>query len=299
MPSPTERDALPALDGVGASRIVLPAGPWTRVLSFLQQRFADIDPEVWQTRMARGRVLDECGMALAPDAPYRPGASLYYYREVGPEPEIPFAAEILFHDEHLLVVDKPHFLQVMPAGRYVQQTLLVRLQKQLPELPLTALHRLDRGTAGIVLFSVNPATRASYHALFRTRSMHKTYAALAPSLPTENFPQTRRTRIVEGEPFFRMRETDGAPNTETRIEVAEHRGALSLYRLQPITGKKHQLRVHLAALGAPIVNDPLYPEVWPEGPDDFTRPLKLLAQELAFEDPLTGQPRSFISRFLL
>lgn len=266
------------------------------MLGFLQHHFAAIAPEIWRERMQRGQVLDDSGAPLAVDAAYRAGATLYYYREVGPEPDIPFGAELLFRDEHLLVIDKPHFLAVMPAGRYVKQTLMVRLQQEFPDLSLTALHRLDRGTAGIVLFSVNPATRAGYQALFRTRNMHKVYEALAPSLPSVSFPQTRRTRLVEGAPFFCMREAEGEPNSETRIEIAEDRGALSLYRLQPVTGKKHQLRVHLAALGAPIVNDPLYPAVWPEGPDDFARPLKLLARALTFEDPVTGESRSFTSR---
>ena len=290
---------IPDFDGVGASSVALPAESWPTVLAFLVAKFPSIDAETWQARFKRGLVLDESGAPLTADAPYRAGSRLYYYREVGPEPEVPFKAEVLHQDEHLLVMDKPHFLQVMPAGRYVQQTLVVRLQKQFPGLAPMALHRLDRGTAGVVLFSVNPASRAQYQDLFRSRGMHKVYEALAPALPAEQFPQTRRTRLAPGEPFFCMREVDGAPNTETHIELVETRGALSLYRLRPITGKKHQLRVHLAALGAPILNDPLYPVVQPEQPDDYARPLKLLARELSFTDPLDGQPRCFTSQRLL
>jgi tRNA pseudouridine32 synthase / 23S rRNA pseudouridine746 synthase len=172
---------------------------------------------------------------------------------------------------------------------------VVQLQRQFADLPLTALHQLDRGTAGLVLFSVNPATRARYQALFRTHSIGKEYEALAPTLPDVAFPLTRRTRLVEGSPFIRMCEADGPANSETQIEVIENRGALSLYRLRPVTGKKHQLRVHLAALGAPIINDPLYPELRPETADDLNRPLKLLARSLTFHDPLSGRLRAFTS----
>lgn len=288
----------PALleDGVGASRVVLPRGPWPTALAFLQSRFADIPAAEWRERMARGRVRAADGAALAPEAPYRAGATLYYFREVASEPPVPFTEEVLHQDEHLLVADKPHFLQVVPSGRHVQETLLVRLQKRFPGLSLTALHRLDRGTAGLVLLSTNPDSRGHYQALFRNRQIHKSYEALAPPLPALAFPLTRRSRIVERDSFPRMREVEGPVNAETLIGVPEARGAHWLYRLHPVTGKKHQLRVHMAALGAPLLNDPLYPEHQPQAPEDYSRPLKLLARELSFKDPLSGQQRCFRSR---
>jgi tRNA pseudouridine32 synthase/23S rRNA pseudouridine746 synthase len=106
----------------------------------------------------------------------------------------------------------------------------------------------------------------------------------------------RRSRIAPGEPFFRMREIEGEPNSETHVAIDARLGATWRYRLTPVTGRKHQLRVHMAALGAPMVNDDLYPS-WREGAsDDPQQPLKLVAHALAFHDPVTGQARRFESR---
>ncbi len=287
--------------GVRPSTLHLPRGEWATVLDCLCAHFASISREVWLERMARGRVLDGDGAALGPQALYREGLKVHYFREVPAEVEIPFVESVLHLDEHLLVVDKPHFLPVVPSGGYVEQTLLARLVKRLDNPQLVPLHRIDRLTAGLVLFSVNPATRNDYQRLFRERSIVKTYEAIAPALPQQVFPQVRKTRLVEAQPFFRMQEGEGPPNSETRIEVREVQGDLCRYGLYPLTGKKHQLRVHLAALGAGICNDPFYPELTAasDAVDDYSKPLKLLAQELAFIDPLTGVQRNFRSALTL
>lgn len=283
------------------STLHLPQGDWSTVLDCLCAHFPAISRELWLERMARGRVLDAEGQALGVDEPYRVGLKVHYFREVAAETLIPFAESILHIDEHLLVADKPHFLPVMPAGEYVEQTLQARLAKRLGNADLVPLHRIDRHTAGLVLFSTNPQSRGLYQALFRERQMHKRYEALAPALPNEVFPQLRTTRLEAGEPFFRMQEVAGMANTETRIEVARQLGEHWLYGLYPVTGKKHQLRVHMAALGAAILNDPFYPEVsdGPDTPDDYSKPLKLLAQGLSFIDPLSGEQRCFESRLSL
>ncbi len=284
---------LPSRDGVGASRVSLPPGQWPTVLAFLVERFPRIDAATWRARMARGLVTDDAGRALDESTPYRAGLAVRYYRELAHEPVIAGAETVLFHDEHLLIADKPHFLVVVPSGRYARETLLARLRLRLDLPDLAPLHRLDRDTAGVVAFSTNLATRSQYQALLRTHRADKVYEALAPALPGLAFPLVRRSRIVVGEPFFRMREVEGEPNSETTIDVAERRGDLWLYRLRPRTGKTHQLRVHMAALGAGIVNDPLYPQLR-ETRDDGP-PLQLLARELAFDDPLTGARRVFRS----
>lgn len=286
-------------DGVGASSIVLPPGAWPHVLAFLCAQFPDISPEIWTQRIARALVLFEDGTPIAMDTPYRAGTRLHYYRELESEPEIPFEAEVLFRDEHLLIADKPHFLPVVPSGRFVQQCLLVRLKHAFKLDALVPLHRIDRGTAGVVAFSLNPASRGRYQRLFPRREVLKEYEALAPHRAELSFPLVHRSRLVEGEPFFRMREVAGEPNSETRIELAQRRGGFSLYRLHPHSGRKHQLRVHLAGLGLPIVNDSFYPELRDEAADDFTRPLQLLARALEFDDPLSGARRRFESRRVL
>jgi tRNA pseudouridine32 synthase/23S rRNA pseudouridine746 synthase len=287
----------PPRDGVGASAVLLPRGPWLSPLDFFVARFAGIDEAAWRSRIARGLIVDAAGVAIRLDTPYRAGTTLWYYREVESEVEIPFAAEILHHDEHLLIADKPHFLPVMPAGRYVKQSLLVRLKRETGIDDLVPLHRIDRGTAGLVAFSTHPQTRGRYQALFASSLIEKHYEAIAPRIAGLSFPFTRHTRLVAGEPFFRMQEVAGEPNSQTVFESAETRGALTLYRLRPVTGKKHQLRVHMAAIGAPIENDPFYPRLRSEAEDgDFARPLKLLARRIAFVDPLTGDTRLFESR---
>ena len=283
------------------STLHLPQGDWATVLDCLAAHFPAIGRAVWLERMLRGRVLGADGAPLEPQQPYRAGLRVHYFREVVAETPIPFSEQVVHVDEHLLVADKPHFLPVMPAGEYVEQTLQARLARRLGNADLVPLHRIDRHTAGLVLFSTNPRSRGQYQALFRERQMDKCYEALAPALPALQFPLLRQTRLAAGEPFFRMQEVAGVANTETRIEIARQLGEHWLYRLYPVTGKKHQLRVHLAALGAPILNDPFYPEVRdaPDTPDDYGKPLKLLARGLAFVDPLSGEARRFQSRLSL
>jgi len=282
-----------------ASTLYLPAGPWATVLDCLCERFSAISRDQWLDRIARGRVLDAGGKPIAQDLAYREGLRIHYFREVPNEAPIPVLETILYADEHLVVADKPHFLPVTPAGEYVEQTLLRRLIRRLGNPDLVPLHRIDRHTAGLVLFSANKQTRPAYQALFPTRKIDKCYEAIAPALPDLEFPRLHKTRLVEGEPFFRMQEGRGASNTETRIEVLERNDGLWRYGLYPVTGKKHQLRVHMAALGAGICNDPFYPEVLKDAPDDFDRPLKLLARSLKFVDPLTGREREFHSELTL
>lgn len=277
----------------------LPAGDWPTFTDFLVQRFPAITREVWLERMAARLVVDEFGGIVTPERPYRGHMRLYYYRALEIEARIPFEAAVLFQDEHLVVADKPHFLPVTPSGHYLQETLLVRLKNQLGLDTLIPIHRIDRETAGLVLFSVQPGERDAYQALFRQREVSKHYEAIAPWRPELQFPLQRKTRIVEDEPFFRQREMAGVPNSETRVDVLEIKVDRARYALNPVTGKKHQLRVHMNALGIPICNDRMYPpvEVTPE--DDYAQPLQLLAKSIAFTDPLTGQPRKFESRLSL
>lgn len=288
-------------DGLPASRLQLAPGPWPTVLDGLCARFPAIPREVWLDRFARGRVLDAVGTPLRADAPYRVGAEIRYFREVMDEAPVPFEETVLHVDAHLVVADKPHFLPVTPAGGYVRETLLARLVQRLGNPDLVPLHRIDRDTAGLVLFSANPATRDAYQSLFRQRRIHKCYEALAPALPGLTFPLVRASRLEKGEPFFRMREVEGVPNSETRIDVIERTDEGWRYVLEPVTGRKHQLRVHMAALGAPILNDRVYPQLVAAGGmrDGFARPLKLLARALAFDDPLSGAARRFESTLRL
>ncbi len=290
MPAP-----LPSKNGISPSYIWLPEGHWENALAFLCKQFPDISPDVWRKRMQKKEVCDAHGNELQAESPVKRGMCIYYYREIENEIAIPFQEKILFEDERLLVVDKPHFLAVTPGGQYLRETLLVRLKANTGIDHLTPLHRLDRETAGVILFSKQIQSRGAYQSLFQTRQIEKTYHALAPHLPQQSFPLCKSSRIEESERFFMMNEVTGAANSETRICVIEHRDNIDLYQLQPHTGKRHQLRLHMASLGAPILNDQFYPTPLPVGSDDYSKPLKLLAKSIAFIDPVSHQKREFHS----
>jgi len=290
--------ALPTKNGVGPSCIVLPPGNWHSVLDFLVERFDTIPREEIAARMTRGDVLDAQGAPVLPGHRYQPQLKLFYYRSIEQESPIPFEEIILFQDELLLAVDKPHYLPVTPGGRYLQETLLVRLKRKLGMADIAPVHRIDRETAGVVLFTLQPKTRGIYQALFSERMVQKQYQAIAPWRADLDLPLRYRSRLVEAEHFMRMREEAGEPNSETMISVLEVKGAQARYRLSPLSGKKHQLRVHMASLGLPILHDQIYPVHFSKDEiekDDFGRPLQLLAESLRFRDPVSGQPREFSS----
>ena len=292
---------LPTKNGVGPSCISLPMGAWPTLLDFLAERFPHIERDEIIARMQRGEVVDSAGVTVLPERVYQARQKLFYYRNIEDEPRIPFDEVVLFQDDTIIAVDKPHFLPMSPAGRYVQETLLVRLKRKLGIDTLAPMHRLDRETAGVVLFTVQPQLRDQYAALFRRRAVQKQYQAIAPWRADLLLPIIHRSRIVAGDHFMQMREAAGPDdvyptNSETRIELLEVKGHLARYRLSPVTGKKHQLRIHMAALGIPILYDQIYPQPVSYDDRDYTKPLQLLAESIQFSDPLTGQERRFESR---
>lgn len=289
---------LPTRDGVSPSTIAVSAGPWQTVLDFIAERLPALSRDAWAERFLEGDVLSDDGSPMAATTACRPGLRLHYYRYQPNEPEAPQSERIVFQDEWLVVADKPHFMPVTPSGRFVQRSLLVRLKRQLGLDHLSPIHRIDRETAGLVAFAVQPSTRAAYQGMFRDRVVHKVYDAIAPYRPELSLPRTHASRL-EPDPdrFFISREVSGTPNSHTRIELATARHSLAHYKLYPVTGQRHQLRVHMAALGVPILGDSFYPHVkhGPGESDDTQTPLQLLASHLAFNDPITGQRREFNS----
>lgn len=313
--TPPPPSPLPQRDGVDPVRVRLPAGgPWATVRDHLAERLSGAPEGTVAELFDAGLVVGADGRPVPADAPYRPGAYVWFHRRLPPEVPVPFPLLVHYRDEHIVVADKPHFLATTPRGGHVTQTALARLRRELGVPTLTAAHRLDRLTAGLVLFTVRPAERGAYQTLFRDRRVHKTYEAVAPYDPALPLPRTVRSRIVKERGVLTARETEGEPNAVSRVELLDHRpgpvpgpalppgpgatpdAALARYRLTPATGQTHQLRVHMAALGVPILGDPLYPEVTgPVPAGDFRRPLQLLARELAFTDPLTGREHRFRS----
>lgn len=285
---------LPERDGVRPARLRLPPGDWPTVLAYLLARFP-WDAARLQEKVAAGEVVDAAGNPIMAETPYLAGGFAVLYRDLPVEVGVPFTLRVLHRDDDLLVVDKPHFLATAPRGSHVRETALVRLRREFALPDLSPAHRLDRLTAGVLIFTVRTEMRRPYQTLFASRRLHKRYEAIAGHLPDLTLPQTRRSRIVKERGMLQAREVPGEPNAQTLVEVAEVRGGFARYRLTPTTGKTHQLRVHLNALGIPIAGDPLYPTVRGAAPDDFTDPLRLLARSVEFTDPRTGAVRRFES----
>jgi tRNA pseudouridine32 synthase/23S rRNA pseudouridine746 synthase len=279
-------------------RVRLPGiGNWATVRDHLVERLGAAAPAQRVDAMfAAGEVYGADG-PLAPDAAYRPGGHVWFHRELPEEVPVPFAIEVLHRDDRLLVVDKPHFLATMPRGAHVVQTALSRLRHDLSLPELSPAHRLDRLTAGVLMFVVRPELRGAYQTIFRDRLVSKEYEAVARHDPDLVLPRTVESRIVKERGELAAREVPGQPNARSHVELLEHRDGLARYRLRPETGRTHQLRVHMNTLGVPILGDPVYPRVLPPAaPGDFSRPLLLLARALAFDDPVTGERHRFVSR---
>ena len=286
---------------VSSSRVYLPVSQsYATLLDFFVANFPHIKLDEWLARFSEGLVMTGDGRPVSASDAYQSNTHLLYFRRLAREPEIPFGEEILYQDEHILVADKPHFLPVTPSGLYLHQTLLNRLKKKTGLQSLSPIHRIDRDTAGLVIFCIQPNERSQYQNLFRDRLVKKVYEVVAPYSDgiINQLPMTYCNRLEESEHFLQMREVAGEPNADTYIELIEVAKPWAKYRLTPGTGKKHQLRCHLNALGIPIKFDQIYPVLTPyqEYDLDFSKPLQLLAKEIAFVDPVTGENRSFFSQ---
>ncbi|MEU1004359.1 RluA family pseudouridine synthase [Streptomyces tibetensis] len=298
---------LPQRHGVDPVRVRLPAtGTWGTVREHLVERLSGAGAGVVEGMFEAGRIVGADGRPVAADAPFEPGMFVWFHRDLPDEVPVPFPLKVVHRDEHIVVADKPHFLATTPRGGHVTETALARLRRELDLPALSAAHRLDRLTAGLVLFTVRPEERGAYQTLFRDRRVRKEYEAVAPFDAGLVLPRTVRSRIVKEREVLTAREVPGEPNAVSRVELVEHRDlpggqgggpcGLGRYRLAPATGQTHQLRVHMTALGVPILGDPLYPEVTAPVPaGDFRRPLQLLARSLEFTDPVTGEEHRFRS----
>ncbi|MBO1414027.1 pseudouridine synthase [Streptomyces sp. FH025] len=288
---------LPQRHGVDPVHLRLPfEGDWPTVREYLVERLPAVGAARIDAALRDGEIVGEQG-PIALDEPFRPGAHLWFYRDLPDEVRVPFELVVLHRDEHLVVIDKPHFLATTPRGRHVVETALSRLRHDLDLPALSPAHRLDRLTAGLAMFVVRPEDRGAYQTLFRDREVRKEYQAIAPYDPALSLPRTVRSHIVKERGVIAARELDAPPNSESRIDLLERRDGLARYRLRPLSGRTHQLRLHMSGLGLPILGDPVYPRVLPEpAPGDFRRPLQLLASVVEFTDPLTGGERRFESR---
>lgn len=297
------RSPLPQRNGLDAAWLRTPdndpgvAARWATVRDFLLDRLPTRAPVA--AMLAAGEFVDQAGQPLSGEEPYRPNTFLWFHRALLPEPAVPFPVEVLDADQRIVVVDKPHFLATTPRGTHVTESVLVRLRSSLGLPELAAAHRLDRLTAGVLVLTAERRYRAAYAGIFQTQAAHKSYEALAPFDPTLEFPRRVTGRIEKPRGSLQAEMVGGEPNTETLIELVETRGAHARYRLTPTTGKTHQLRVHMAELGLPILGDPLYPTVLEVDDDDFTTPLQLVARRLSFTDPIDHALRDYTSRCAL
>ena len=283
-------------DGLNPSRVRLPeSGPWLTTLDYLLARF-HVERVRLLEKVAAAEVVDEDGVPVDEVMPFRANAFVYLYRDPAPEPRVPFEVDVLYRDEHLLAADKPHFLSSLPNGAYIVESAVVRLRRDLGLPDLSPMHRLDRITAGVLLFSLQPKERGAYQTMFARREVRKSYRAVARHDPQLELPRTVRSRIIKDRGTPTAQEVPGEPTSQTHVELLDVRGDLGHYRLDPATGKTHQIRVHLNSLGIPILNDPFYPRLLDVPFDDYSRPLQLLADSIEFTDPVTGAHRHFRSR---
>jgi tRNA pseudouridine32 synthase / 23S rRNA pseudouridine746 synthase len=276
---------LPPRDGLGPARVSLRGGA---VLVELADRFG----EAAAAKVLAGEVVCADGAVVTAATVMPPGAHVYLYRDLPDEVPVPFDMPVLYRDDDIVVVDKPHFLATMPRGGHVAQTALVRLRRELDLPELSPAHRLDRLTAGVLLFTARREIRGAYQTLFARGDVRKTYLARATVDPAIELPTVVRSRIIKRRGHLQAVEAPSEPNAETVVELVSDDG---LYRLTPRTGRTHQLRVHMASLGLPIIGDPLYPTVIDVAHDDFTQPLRLLAHSIEFDDPISGRLRRFVS----
>lgn len=266
------------------------------ILAFLIERFPHIPATIWEERIKTGKVLDGEGCTITTETPCTPQAKILYFREVPEETPIPFAEKTLFRNDELLVADKPHFLPVTPGGGYVNECLLNRLRAATGNDDLIPIHRLDRETAGIVLFSANPKTRGLYQRMFAEGVVEKIYHAISEyRQPSTTREWVVENRIVQEKTGTRRTVVPGEVNSRSHIQLQEIKDGRALFRLEPITGKTHQLRIHMCCIGYCILNDRFYPELQPQGPNDYDKPLQLLAKQISFQDPITGEMISFQS----
>ncbi len=270
--------------------------PYPSILKFLTNRFPNIAKEVWEARIFSKKILSDTGEAISFETFYEPLKKLYYFREVEKELIVPFTEKIIFCNDELLVACKPHFLPVIPAGPYVNECLLHRLKQRTGNKDLSPINRIDRETAGLVLFSMNKKTRGLYQELFMNGKVTKSYEAVTRYAEYHGGTKWQvENRLEKGEPWFRMKITPGKPNAVSKISLVRSKKGRALFRLNPVTGKKHQLRLHLCGLGFPILNDRYYPNLLPKRKMAFTNPLQLLAKRIQFRDPVSRKPVTYES----
>ncbi|SEB46111.1 tRNA pseudouridine32 synthase / 23S rRNA pseudouridine746 synthase [Paramicrobacterium humi] len=295
------RSPLPQRHGLDAAWIRTPRERhWATMRDHLVERMPRLAPDRIDEMLDERAFVDDGGTPFAVDAPYRPHTFVWFHRDLPDEVEVPFEIEVLHRDERIVVIDKPHFLSTIPRGRHVQQSVVVRARRALGLPHLVPAHRLDRVTAGVLLLTTEPQWRGAYQSMFEQRTLEKEYEAVAAAPGELSFPATVRSHIVKQRGVMQAFEIEGAPpNAETRIELIGERGDRGLYRAVPHTGKTHQIRLHMTALGLPIIGDPFYPVVTDVAVDDFSAPLQLLAKTLRFVDPVDGAAREFTSRRIL
>lgn len=290
---------LPQRHGLDPVRLHLPRdGQWRSVREFLADRLPRADPQRIDEMLAEDLIVDRAGPVGA-DSPYVPDSFLWFHRDLPDERHVPVEIGIVHRDEHVVVADKPHFLASIPRGKHITQTALVRLRQELDLPELSPAHRLDRVTAGLLLFVINKSDRGKYQTMFRYKRIHKEYEAIAPYSPTLELPRTVRSRIVKERGTLAAQEVPGEPNAETLVELAERRDGIGRYRLTPATGRTHQLRVHMSSLGVPILGDNFFPTITDTELDDYRNPLQLLAKRLSYVDPITGERSAFESNLRL
>jgi len=187
------------------SRLYLPkfdSAPHT-IFEYLLARFPQVNAAIWRERVSRGLIMLSDGTALEENSPYRHGMTVFYRKEVPSEPPLLEEPLIVYRDDEILVADKPHGMPVTPSGEHIGRSLFVRLQRITGLPDLAPIHRLDRDTAGLLLFTIKADARAHYHRLFAEGRIEREYLAVAHvDAPLQRTHWRIENRIEVGEPWY-------------------------------------------------------------------------------------------------
>ncbi len=295
------RSPLPVRNGLNSAWVRTPSeGEWRSLRDFLVWKIPRLSETRIDEMFAEGRFVDEKGTVLPHDTPYLNNRFVFFHRDLPDETPPPGELLVLYQDERIVVLDKPHFWSTIPRGQHVLYSATVQARRMLDLPELSPAHRLDRSTAGVLLCTKYRKFRAHYQLLFEHREVSKTYEAIAPVKDDLQFPVEVKSHIAKYRGQIRAVELpDEEPNSHTLIELEETRSGLGRYKVTPYTGKTHQIRLHFNSLGIPLIGDAFYPVLLENNVHDFSSPMQLLAKSLEFDDPISGQPMKFTSSRML
>lgn len=289
---------MPLNHGYAYRSRVRPEGSRQKLADYLAAHHPHAAADEWRQRIERGEVLVD-GQAAAPDALLKPGREIVWNRPPWEEPVAPTDYEVIALDEAFVAVNKPSGLPTLPGGGFLEQTLLFQVRRRFPEA--VPMHRLGRGTSGLVLFARTESARRAIQRDWQQRAIEKRYLAVVNGVA----PSHQRIEVPIGpiaHPALGTIHAATPSGKSARSEcwrVASRGGEQSLVEVLIDTGRPHQIRIHLAAIGFPLAGDPLYRAGGTPGPGSAALPgelgYRLHAWKLGLAHPVTGDELHLIA----